>query len=110
MNGLDSFEALWELAELLGQVKPPVASKDDIENSGLEIIRKADLKQYEDDSKVASNCVERCLICLDDYGAEDPIRILSCRHAFHQNCVDTWLETGRNNCPACRGQGVETSS
>jgi hypothetical protein len=32
---LDSFE---ELAELLGQVKPPTASKEDIDNSGLEII------------------------------------------------------------------------
>ena len=27
---------------------------------------------------------------------------MSCRHAFHQTCVDEWLQTGRNNCPACR--------
>ena len=27
---------------------------------------------------------------------------MSCRHAFHRTCVDEWLQTGRNNCPACR--------
>ena len=44
----------------------------------------------------------QCLICLDDYQPEDDIRVMSCRHAFHQTCVDEWLQTGRNNCPACR--------
>ena len=44
----------------------------------------------------------QCLICLDDYQPEEDIRVMSCRHAFHQACVDEWLQTGRNNCPACR--------
>ena len=44
----------------------------------------------------------QCLICLDDYQPEENIRVMSCRHAFHQTCVDEWLQTGRNNCPACR--------
>jgi hypothetical protein len=105
-NALDSFEALWELAELLGQVKPPTVSKEDIEKSGLEIIKPDVLRQYESEGKVASNCVERCLVCLDDYEAEDDLRLLSCRHTFHKSCVDKWLETGRNNCPACRSKGV----
>lgn len=29
---------------------------------------------------------------------------MTCRHAFHKTCVDKWLETGRNNCPACRSK------
>lgn len=79
-NNLDSFEALlyvcpdlilkscpvtWfcrELAELLGQVKPPTASREDIEKSGLEVIKPAQLEQYEKESKIASNCTER--VCL----------------------------------------------
>ncbi|KAJ7086388.1 hypothetical protein B0H15DRAFT_844426 [Mycena belliarum] len=50
----------------------------------------------------------QCLICLDDYDPADEIRLLTCRHAFHKTCVDRWLETGRNNCPACRTTGVPT--
>ncbi|KIK90711.1 hypothetical protein PAXRUDRAFT_831471 [Paxillus rubicundulus Ve08.2h10] len=105
-GNLDSFEALWELAELLGQVKPPTVSKDDIEKSGLEIIKASMLEEYEKQGRVANNCIDRCLICLDDYDPEDELRVLSCRHTFHQGCVDRWLETGRNNCPACRSKGV----
>ena len=44
----------------------------------------------------------QCLICLDEYDTEDDIRVMTCRHAFHKSCVDKWLQTGRNNCPACR--------
>jgi len=103
---LASLEALLELADLLGHAKPPTASREDIEKSGLEIINPSQLKQYENELKISSNCIERCLICLDDYQEEDNIRVMKCRHAFHQNCVDKWLETGRNNCPACRSKGV----
>jgi hypothetical protein len=52
----------------------------------------------------------QCLICLDDYQPEENIRVMSCRHAFHQTCVDEWLQTGRNNCPACRTTGVTTGA
>ncbi|KAF8489398.1 hypothetical protein JB92DRAFT_3013445 [Gautieria morchelliformis] len=107
-DDMNSFEALWELADLLGQVKPPVASKEDIENSGLEIIKPSNLPEYEKSGKVASNTIERCLICLDDYEPENDLRLLTCRHVFHKLCVDRWLEQGRNNCPACRSKGVQT--
>lgn len=111
-----------ELAELLGQVKPPTASREDIDNSGLQIIKASDLSKYEEEGKVASNCVDRvsksyiealahsdisshplqCLVCLDDYEPDNELRVMSCRHAFHKECVDKWLTVGRNNCPACR--------
>ncbi|KAF9265344.1 hypothetical protein L218DRAFT_1075924 [Marasmius fiardii PR-910] len=107
---LDSFEALLDLADLLGQVRPPTASKEDIERSGLEVIKAPQVPQYEQEGKISSNCTERCLICLDDYEAEDDVRVLTCKHAFHMNCVDKWLQEGKNNCPACRGAGVVTSS
>ncbi|KIK26672.1 hypothetical protein PISMIDRAFT_675581 [Pisolithus microcarpus 441] len=103
-GNLDSFEALWELAEFLGQVKPPTASREDIERSGLEVIQPSSLEEYEKTDRIASNCIERCLICLEDYAPEEHIRVLTCKHAFHQPCVDRWLETGRNNCPACRSK------
>lgn len=75
-DSLDSYEALWyvvevfrgmrgtdqytrELAELLGQVKPPVATREDIDNSGLQIINSSELSRLEEQGRVASNCVER---------------------------------------------------
>lgn len=109
-GNLDSFEALWELAELLGQVKPPTASKEEIDQSGLEVIKANSLEEYAKDGRVATNCVDRCLICLDDYVPDDDLRVLSCKHAFHQGCVDKWLQTGRNNCPACRTKGVDNET
>lgn len=48
-----------ELAELLGQVKPPVATREDIDKSGLQIIKSTDLEQYEKEGRVAANCIDR---------------------------------------------------
>jgi hypothetical protein len=48
-----------ELAALLGQVKPPVASPEEIENSGLQIIKSSDIGRWSDEGKVASNCIDR---------------------------------------------------
>ena len=48
-----------ELAELLGQVKPPTASKEDIDNSGLEVIRSGVLTEYEKVGRIAPMCVDR---------------------------------------------------
>jgi hypothetical protein len=47
------------LAELLGQVKPPVASKEDIEKSGLEVIKASQLPEYTKNGSIAENTVDR---------------------------------------------------
>ncbi|TFK22919.1 hypothetical protein FA15DRAFT_705926 [Coprinopsis marcescibilis] len=109
LENFESFEALLELAEMLGQGKTPTVTKEDIDKSGLEIIKSTQLMQYEEEGRIAYSCVERCLICLDDYEVEDDVRVMTCRHAFHKDCVDKWLQTGRNNCPACRSTGVSST-
>lgn len=48
-----------ELAELLGQVKPPTATRDDIEKSGLKTFKASALSEYEQTGKVSNNCVDR---------------------------------------------------
>jgi hypothetical protein len=62
-----------------------------------------EMGRYEAEGRVLASCVERCLVCLDDYAPEDACRLMACKHAFHRECVDRWMATGRNNCPACRG-------
>ncbi|CAE6497421.1 unnamed protein product [Rhizoctonia solani] len=102
-------DELWMLNEFLGQVKSPTASKEDIAKAGLRIVKGADIKDLAQAGSVTENCTERCLICLDDYADDEDLRIMNCKHMFHQGCVDRWMETGRNNCPACRTKGVNTS-
>lgn len=64
LNQFDQ-DDFWGLAELLGQVKPPVASKADIDRAGLEVVKAEVLPQYEKDGRVTSNTNERVgFICL----------------------------------------------
>lgn len=44
-----------------------------------------------------------CPVCLCEFVAEDSLRLLPvCGHAFHINCIDTWL-LSNSTCPLCRG-------
>ncbi|TVU27687.1 hypothetical protein EJB05_19184, partial [Eragrostis curvula] len=43
-----------------------------------------------------------CAVCLSEFEEEERVRMLpSCLHAFHVDCIDTWLQ-GNANCPLCR--------
>jgi Ring finger domain len=44
-----------------------------------------------------------CAVCLCEFLKEDKLRLLpGCGHAFHLNCIDTWL-LSNSTCPLCRG-------
>lgn len=44
-----------------------------------------------------------CAVCLCEFSEKDKLRLLPvCSHAFHLNCIDTWLLTN-STCPLCRG-------
>ncbi|KAM0914375.1 hypothetical protein ACQ4PT_011567 [Festuca glaucescens] len=44
-----------------------------------------------------------CAVCLCEFDSEDRLRLLPlCGHAFHLNCIDTWL-LSNSTCPLCRG-------
>ncbi|CAE6440282.1 unnamed protein product [Rhizoctonia solani] len=103
-------DELWMLNEFLGQVKTPTASKEDIAKAGLRVVKGAEVNELAKAGNVTESCTERCLICLDDYDNDEDLRIMNCKHMFHKDCVDHWMETGRNNCPACRTKGVDTAS
>ena len=48
-----------------------------------------------------------CSVCYEDYDCGDTLRVLPCKHRFHQSCVDRWLlkpdaERKRHlECPLC---------
>nr|XP_010927112.1 RING-H2 finger protein ATL43-like [Elaeis guineensis] len=43
-----------------------------------------------------------CAVCLNRFEPVEALRLLpKCRHAFHVECVDTWLDA-HSTCPLCR--------
>ena len=42
-----------------------------------------------------------CVICKNNFECEDLIRTLPCKHQFHINCIDRWLQNN-NKCPICK--------
>ncbi|KAH9055237.1 hypothetical protein EDB87DRAFT_1579997 [Lactarius vividus] len=101
--GTDPVDSFKELAGPLGQVKPPTATMEDINNSWLEVTRLTTMLTGFKMPNLSGG-----------YDPEDDLRLLSYWHVFHnesRDCVDRRLETGRNNClvyrsqrDSCRGQ------
>ncbi|CAK9175035.1 unnamed protein product, partial [Ilex paraguariensis] len=77
-----------------------------IENRGLDeaVIRSIPIIQFQKGSK--ENLGERsfcdCSVCLNEFQEGEKLRIIpNCRHVFHIDCIDIWLQTNAN-CPLCR--------
>ncbi|RLN39164.1 RING-H2 finger protein ATL1-like [Panicum miliaceum] len=46
--------------------------------------------------------VSECAVCLSEFVERERVRLLpNCSHAFHIDCIDTWLQ-GSSRCPFCR--------
>ncbi|KAB2019204.1 hypothetical protein ES319_D08G282000v1 [Gossypium barbadense] len=50
-----------------------------------------------------------CAVCLCGFEVEDKLRLLPiCSHAFHMECIDTWL-LSHSTCPLCRASLIIVS-
>lgn len=67
LTGELSHDDLWALAEALGSVKPPTATKEDIAKAGLEVVKGSDIPEAVSSGKVHDMCLERCLVSVDRY-------------------------------------------
>lgn len=43
-----------------------------------------------------------CIICQGDLEADDMVRMLSCHHIFHDECVSPWILEKNGTCPLCK--------
>ncbi|PLB48004.1 putative E3 ubiquitin ligase [Aspergillus steynii IBT 23096] len=111
-----TYEDMILLSSLLGPVKPPVATQEELSSAGglfrlVEYGGSLTAEGLDGAGTIQVPDGDRCLICLSDYEAAEELRQLNkCKHVFHRDCIDQWLTTGRNSCPLCRGQGVVDSS
>ncbi|XP_068614224.1 RING finger protein 150-like [Brachionichthys hirsutus] len=69
------------------------AAKKAISKLQVYTIKKGD-KETESD-------FDSCAVCIEGYKPNDVVRVLPCRHVFHKNCVDPWLQDHRT-CPMCK--------
>ncbi|KAI9800845.1 MAG: hypothetical protein M1825_003628 [Sarcosagium campestre] len=110
-----TYEDMLLLSSILGPAKPPVATEEDVASApGLYRVGHSDGLMVASSSKGEQVIIgpnERCLVCLCEYEVDEDLRQLAqCGHLYHRECIDTWLTTGRNSCPLCRGRGVGDST
>ncbi|KAJ0763711.1 putative transcription factor interactor and regulator LIM family [Helianthus annuus] len=43
-----------------------------------------------------------CVVCLNGFTDGEHVRKLACRHVFHKECFDGWLDQLNFKCPLCR--------
>jgi len=82
------------LSTLLGPVKPPVASAEDVANAPG-VLRIGAVDEYfniiaTDGTKIVTiPAEERCQVCLSEYQIEEEARqLVKCGHVFHRECID----------------------
>jgi tRNA A-37 threonylcarbamoyl transferase component Bud32 len=51
-------------------------------------------------SSIIQHREEDCTICLEKIN--NNYHKTSCNHYFHNNCINSWKNTGQNSCPNCR--------
>ncbi|XVF15123.1 hypothetical protein REPUB_Repub09cG0122200 [Reevesia pubescens] len=43
-----------------------------------------------------------CAVCLSELEEGEKVRKLKCKHTFHKDCLDRWLQQYWATCPLCR--------
>ncbi|XP_044378296.1 RING-H2 finger protein ATL1-like [Triticum aestivum] len=82
----------------------PLAAAEEKRGLGLPLIRMLPVVRFTaaEDAMAPRISVSECAVCLSDFAERERVRLLpGCSHAFHIDCIDTWLQ-GSARCPFCR--------
>ncbi|CAA7045618.1 unnamed protein product [Microthlaspi erraticum] len=52
--------------------------------------------------RYADNAASDCIVCLSTLKAGEEVRKLDCRHVFHKQCLEGWIQHLNFSCPLCR--------
>ncbi|KAJ2745939.1 hypothetical protein GGI20_001754 [Coemansia sp. BCRC 34301] len=96
--GADDEESRHESPDIACQSQPPCLEKQVVQRQLASIIQTCGASSYSftDESM--------CAICLGRYIPQESLRLLPCKHAFHQKCIDAWLlsKDMTVHCPVCK--------
>jgi hypothetical protein len=108
MDNIDqlSYEQLLELQERIGHVKVGLTPQ---QISRLPLITLRTTSALSTQAAAGACGSSRCVICCEDYAIGDALRLLPCRHGFHQQCIDAWLD-GHKKCPVCQCDVAEAGA
>jgi len=73
-----------------------------------EVLFTKDLLDTESEAEVSIMTRQTCLtnsscpICLEHFEEQTKIKLLSCEHGFHSECIGPWLAELNDSCPICR--------
>lgn len=107
---------LWRLSGSLSRRREEqlIIYTPTIENQGLNesVIRAIPIIQFkkiEAGRDGEEKRISECAVCLNEFTEEERLRLLpNCSHAFHIDCIDTWLQSNAT-CPLCRSSISYTS-
>ena len=74
----------------------PPAEKDVINKLKEVVIEQNDLEKYKSNP---------CAVCQEDFKCKDIAKELKCKHMFHKDCIEPWLNMHRT-CPYCRKEVI----
>ncbi|XP_050837578.1 E3 ubiquitin-protein ligase RNF43 isoform X2 [Serinus canaria] len=83
-------------------------TQDSVQQQTLQAIGQLATRRYQPrawpaprwDSASSCNSAPVCAICLEEFSEGQELRIISCSHEFHRECVDPWLQQ-HHTCPLC---------
>ncbi|OPJ89625.1 E3 ubiquitin-protein ligase RNF128 [Patagioenas fasciata monilis] len=64
-------------------------------------IEQLQLRTLKQGDKETGSDGDSCVVCIEPYKPNEVVRILTCNHLFHKNCIDPWLLEHRT-CPMCK--------
>uniref|UniRef100_A0A8C5PRX4 Ring finger protein 128 n=1 Tax=Leptobrachium leishanense TaxID=445787 RepID=A0A8C5PRX4_9ANUR len=72
-----------------------------LKDEASQAINRLQVRTIKQGDKVLGPDGDSCAVCIESYKANDVVRILTCNHFFHKNCIDPWLLEHRT-CPMCK--------
>lgn len=76
------FQALWDLAERVGEVRNRGMKEEEINRLPNRVYRHGK--------------GENCSICLSEFESGDRLSLLPCTHEYHKECLKEWLKVSWN--------------